>query len=92
VRTYHASYEIDLKPLARDVLAHALAVGAHTIEQGGELVGLLQQKRREMMDWLQERRDLAQRHADRLETVEWAILMFVVVGVIVDLILLAHGR
>src|SRR5260370_30434123 len=66
-----------------DVLAHALAIGAISTEQG-PLVPLLKEHRSEMMAWLQERRDIAERHADRLETVEWAILIFVVLGVIVE--------
>ena len=39
-----------------DVLAHALAVGGFNSEQGVELLGLLRQKRQEMLDWLRERR------------------------------------
>ena len=44
-----------------------------------------------MMDalpWLTEQVDQHERREDRLETVEWAILIFVVVGVAVDLFLL----
>jgi hypothetical protein len=40
--------------------------------------------------WLTERADLAQRREDRLETVEWAVLIFVVVGVIADILLVLH--
>ena len=74
-----------------DVFAHALAVGVQTGTQGVELIGLLQAKRSEIMAWLQERRDIAERREQRLETSEWAILIFVVCGVAVDLMLLAHG-
>jgi hypothetical protein len=35
--------------------------------------------------WLTERGDIRERHEQRLETVELAILIFVVLGVIVDL-------
>lgn len=41
--------------------------------------------------WLTERGDLRERHEQRLETVEWAILLFVIVGVAVDLLLL-YGK
>src|SRR5215470_11202696 len=70
--------------LGDDVLAHAIAVGAYTMAQGELLVRLLNAHRTEIIDWLRERRDIAERHADRLETVEWAILIFVVLGVVVE--------
>jgi hypothetical protein len=44
------------------------------------------------MDWLQQRRDIAERHAHRLKIVERAILIVVICGVVADLILLAHGK
>jgi hypothetical protein len=44
------------------------------------------------MDWLQQRRDIAERHAHRLKIVERTILFVVICGVIADLILLAHGK
>jgi hypothetical protein len=73
------------------VLAHAVGAGEHS-SKGIELDGLLRQNRTEILDWLREKRDEAARHADRLETVEWAILLFVVTGVIVDLLLVWHDR
>jgi hypothetical protein len=57
---------------------------------GIELAALGQQNRGDVVFWLRERRDIAARHEDRSETVEWAILIFVVIGVIVDLLILAH--
>src|SRR5262245_27013039 len=43
--------------------------------------------------WLTERGDLRELHEQRLETAEWAILSFVVVSVILDLlILITHAR
>jgi len=39
-------------------------------------------------DWLTERSDRNERHEDRVETVEWAILVFVILGVIADFALL----
>jgi len=41
--------------------------------------------------WLTERADLRELHEQRLETAEWAILIFVVAGVILDCILVAQG-
>ncbi len=35
-------------------------------------------------DWLTERGDWRERREDRLETAEWAVLIFVIVGVAVD--------
>ena len=66
-----------------DVLAHAVGAGEHS-SKGAELDGLLQQKRREILDWLRERRDIEERDARRMAAVEWAILIFVVLGVILD--------
>jgi hypothetical protein len=40
--------------------------------------------------WLTERGDLRERHEQRLETVEWSILIFVIVGVVLDLLLVSH--
>lgn len=38
--------------------------------------------------WLTERADLAELREQRLETVEWAVLVFVAIGVVVDIALL----
>jgi len=46
---------------------------------GSELADLGQHKRTEIVAWLQERRDLTIQQEDRLETVGWVLLMFVVV-------------
>jgi hypothetical protein len=40
--------------------------------------------------WLTERGDLHERREQRLETVEWAILGFVFLAVIIDVVLLFH--
>ncbi len=37
--------------------------------------------------WLTERADLGEPREDRLETVEWAVLIFVAVGVVADILL-----
>jgi hypothetical protein len=58
---------------------------------GQELAWLGQNKRWEIVAWLRERRDIEACHADRLEAVEVGILVFVVIGVILDLgILFRH--
>jgi hypothetical protein len=41
--------------------------------------------------WLTERADIHARHEWRMERVEWAILIFVAVGVFADLYLAIHG-
>lgn len=41
-------------------------------------------------DWLTECHDSQEQREDRFETVEWAILVFVVLAVIIDLLLLFH--
>ena len=61
----HANIPAELRDrfelFGEDVLTHALAMGAQTMEQGVELVSLIQQKREEMKEWLRERRDVAER-------------------------------
>ncbi len=45
--------------------------------------------------WIRERHDRDERHQDRIETLEWAILIFIVLGVIVegaDLVLHLFGH
>jgi hypothetical protein len=69
----------------------ALAIeSGDAIRIGVELAGLGQTKRSEIVEWLRERRDIAEHHQDRLETVEWAILIAVVIGVAADLAIVAH--
>jgi hypothetical protein len=41
-------------------------------------------------DWMREQVELEERREDRLETVEWAILIFVIVGVVADTLIVAH--
>jgi hypothetical protein len=41
-------------------------------------------------DWLRERSSIRELREARLETAEWAILLFVVLGVILDILLLLH--
>jgi hypothetical protein len=41
-------------------------------------------------DWMREQVDREEHREDRLETVEWAILIFVVVGVVADCLIVAH--
>lgn len=43
-------------------------------------------------DWLTERGDSHERREQRLEAVEWAILLFVILGVILDVLLVLHHR
>jgi hypothetical protein len=75
--------------IGEDVLAHALAVGTQRT-QGHELLNLPERNRTEIMEWLTERRDIHERRENRLETVEWAILIAVIVGVLADLAIVAH--
>lgn len=72
--------------LANALVNNSAAVYAH----GLEFVSLLQEKRPQIMAWLNERRDLAARLEDRTETVEWAILIFAIVGVIATAVIVAH--
>ena len=73
----------------KDVMAHAVGAGEHS-SKGVELDGLLRQKRAEVLEWLRQKRDEDAPSSDRSETVEWAILFFVVIGVLADLAIVAH--
>jgi hypothetical protein len=66
-----------------DVLAHGLAAGVLS-QKSEPLDTLLKHNHREIVLWLQERRDIAERHENRIETVEKWILVFVAVGVVVE--------
>jgi len=46
---------------------------------------------RHAQEWLTERADLRARHEWRLERLEWAILIFVILGVVADFVLAFHG-
>jgi hypothetical protein len=47
-------------------------------------------KQEHARDWLTERSDAHERREQRQETLEWAVLIFVVVGVLVDILPLLH--
>jgi hypothetical protein len=49
-------------------------------------LGVLNESWQEALAWLT-RRDIQERREDRRETVEWAILIWVIMGVIADIIL-----
>jgi hypothetical protein len=92
-KIHHANIPDELRTqfelFGEDVLAHAIGAGEHS-SKGAELNELLRQKRDEILEWLREKRSEAARHDDRVETVEWAILIFVVIGVVADLAIVAH--
>lgn len=66
------------------------ASGANIYAQGAEIVTLVQEKRGQISMWLREKADLAARREDRLETVEWAILIFAMAGVLTDALVFVH--
>jgi hypothetical protein len=68
-----------------DVLAHGIGAGAHS-DKGPELNNLVGEKRQQVLEWLRERRDTAEQHENRLETVEKWILVFVFLGVVVEVV------
>jgi hypothetical protein len=69
--------------LGEDVLANGLAAGVHS-QKSEPLDTLLKQNHQEIVLWLRERRDEEAKREDRLEAVECAILVFVVLGVAVE--------
>ncbi|MGA3305558.1 MAG: hypothetical protein ABSC26_06075 [Stellaceae bacterium] len=69
-----------------DILAQAFSAAQwNSVVQGVELINLIQSRRPEIIAWLRERRDLEERREQRVETLEWAILIFVGIEVVHDL-------
>jgi hypothetical protein len=54
----------------------------------GPFFALISSHGNEAAAWLTERRDLDERRENRLELVGWAILLFVVIGVLADIAIL----
>jgi hypothetical protein len=73
--------------LGEPFLANSMTITNINPVLGAEVMGLIQQKRREIADWLTEKRDIRERREDRLETVEVAILIFVALEVLHDYVL-----
>lgn len=69
----------------------ALVLGLGSLPHGTQPVLIAQATTIVLMNqeparkWLLEKHDLAERHATRLEICEWAILLFVIFGVILDI-------
>lgn len=70
------------------VVARGLASPGLGITAGSYLMRFLNNHLQAAQDWLTERRDIHERREQRLETVEWAILIFVVLGVLTDVVVL----
>lgn len=74
----------------QDLIAQGLAQ-PQAASYTGPFFGLISKHGTEAVEWLTERRDIHERREDRLEVLEWAILLFVVLGVLTDgVILLLH--
>jgi hypothetical protein len=90
---WHKKIPADITPDVRNelelfgetVIAFAMA-DADIQMREGPLATLLRSHYAAARSWLQEQRSIHQRREDRLETVEVAILIFVFLGVIVELI------
>lgn len=67
------------------VIAHALAISGQSPGFPGHVVSYVTAHANDATAWLTEKRDIEARHADRIETLEWAILIFLVVGTIVEI-------
>src|SRR5262249_23760063 len=68
------------------VIAMVLAGGLTPQEPQLATIHTNVETRSHARDWLTERGDLHERHEDRIELVEWAILLFVIISVIVELV------
>jgi len=68
----------ELERFGETVIAMALA--NHTVGTYPLALNFLNNNWREAIDWLTERRDISARGRDRLETVEWALLILAIMG------------
>jgi beta-lactamase regulating signal transducer with metallopeptidase domain len=73
----------DFERYGETMIALALANPA-IADYSGSFFAQIKNEHKAALDWLTERRDIHERREDRLETVEIAILIFVVLGVIVE--------
>jgi hypothetical protein len=76
-----------LELFGETVVAMSLSTGI--VRDPGQL-GFLKDSWPDALAWLQERRDIHERREDRLETVEWAILLFVAFSLLTDIGILIH--
>jgi hypothetical protein len=79
----------ELERSGEAVLAHALAAPLDT--PTSPLHKFRYAERPAAEAWLTERRDIAERKEKRVELVEWAILLFVIVGVVADITLVIRA-
>jgi len=71
-------------------LAVATALARAFDVQSGPMFDLARTHRDHALAWLTERRDIAERKEQRMETVECAIL--IIFGVVIDILLLVNGK
>lgn len=72
------------------VIATVLASGLNPRPEELQQVYNNPSKLKAAESWLTEQADLREQHEQRLETLEWAILIFVILGVVADGLLAAH--
>jgi len=73
-------------------LAVATALARAFDVQSSPMFDLARTHRDHALAWLTERRDIAERKEQRMETVECEILIFVIFGVVIDILLLVNGK
>lgn len=78
----------ELEQFGETVIAGALVLSPAGVTTQTSLYSLVSHHRDDALRWLTEKRDVAERREQRLETVEIAVLIFVILGVIVDVMLL----
>jgi len=78
---------VTFEQFGETVIATFLAMGITAKYTYTGPLGVLNETWQEALAWLAERRDIQERREDRRETVEWAILIWVVMGLIAEIIL-----
>ena len=71
--------------IGEPVLSYALAEGVQTLPLGAFSTFDFRANRISILAYLTERRDIAERVEQRMELVEWAVLIFVVIGTLTEI-------
>lgn len=74
-----------LERIGEAIVEGAMTMGADSLPLGVFSNLNVQANRIHIWNWLQERRDISERASQRMETAEWAVLIFVVIGTITEI-------
>lgn len=73
-------------------LVFIATVNREGLPEAWKQISVPSEERNAALEWLTEKADIAERKEQRVELIEWAILVFVILGVVTDVLLLIHER